>query len=56
MAKLETAEFREITKVHTIKKSLLLLPGDKNQFDFDFKLPSIDETSFMPKYLSSDEA
>ena len=52
---METFEFREVTNVLTVRKDIKLKKGDKNQFEFVIDIPSIDETSFMPKYLTTCE-
>ena len=34
---------------------MLLNIGDKNQFGLTFEVPSVDDTSFMAKFMSDDE-
>jgi len=38
-----------------VRKTILLRVGDRNEFEIDFQTPSIDELSFMPKYMEDDE-
>jgi len=52
---MDLQEFREIVTVHTVRKDLKLEAGERNQYELIMDIPSIDETSFMPKYLSPDE-
>ena len=32
-----------------------LAVGDRNQFEFTMNIPSVDDTSFMAKFLSADD-
>jgi len=45
----------EITKVLSLTKSIDLMLGDRNEYSFEVETPSIDELSFMPKFLTPDE-
>lgn len=37
------------------RQAFTLEVGDRNQYSIDLTAPSIDELSFMPKYLTPDE-
>lgn len=48
-------QFYEITIIKKENLDLELKVGDKNQFSFDILIPSVDETSYMAKFLTEDE-
>lgn len=53
--KLSNQEFYEITIIKKQSLDLELKVGDRNQYSFDIDIPSVDETSFMAKFLTEDE-
>ena len=48
-------KFQEITIIYSQREDIELKIGDRNQYSIDLKCPSIDELSFMPKFLTPDE-
>ena len=52
---MDKQSFAEITVIKYERLGIDLIVGDKNQFSFTIDTPSVDETSFMAKYLNEDE-
>lgn len=48
-------KLHEITIIKQERKNVELFIGDRNEFDYVFQAPAIDQLSFMPKYMDPDE-
>ena len=47
--------FAEIVIIKHERMNIELAVGDRNQFEFTMDIPSVDDTSFMAKFLSADD-
>ena len=54
-SKMDNQNFSEIVILKHERLNMDLSVGDRNQFGFTIDIPSVDDTSFMAKFLSEDE-